>query len=94
MAKSLTAKVGAYSSVVGGGVHIHEPDGRFAGQVAFMCQTDTLRDKALQMAMSEVIANALNELFAARQAPADVPTPLTDYERKVAQMKEDFPNGI
>ena len=70
MAKSLTAKVGAYSSVVGGGVHIHEPDGRFAGQVAFMCQTDTLRDKALQMAMSEVIANALNELFAARQAPS------------------------
>lgn len=75
MAKSLTAKVGAYSSVVGGGVHIHEPDGRFAGHVAFMCQTDTLRDKALQMAMSEVIANALNELFAARQAPAAVPTP-------------------
>ena len=94
MAKSLTAKVGAYSSVVGGGVHIHEPDGRFAGQVAFMCQTDTLRDKALQIAMSEAIAKALNELFAARQAPADVPTPLTDYERKVAQMKEDFPNGI
>ena len=74
----LTAKVGAYSSVVGGGVHIHEADGRFAGQVAFLCQTDTLRDKALQMAMSEVIANALNELFAARQAPADVPTPQGD----------------
>ena len=74
----LTAKVGAYSSVVGGGVHIHEADGRFAGQVAFLCQTDTMRDKALQMAMSEVIANALNELFAARQAPADVPTPQGD----------------
>ena len=78
MAKSLTAKVGAYSSVVGGGVHIHEPDGRFAGQVAFMCQTDTLRDKALQIAMSEAIAKALNELFAARQAPAAVPTPQGD----------------
>jgi len=26
--KKLTAKVGAYSSIVGGGVHIHEPDGR------------------------------------------------------------------
>jgi len=25
-------KIGAYSSVVGGGVHIHEDDGRFAGQ--------------------------------------------------------------
>ena len=71
----LTAKVGAYSSVVGGGVHIHEADGRFAGQVAFLCQTDTMRDKALQIAMSEAIAKALNELFAARQAPATVPTP-------------------
>lgn len=38
MAKSLTAKVGAYSSVVGGGVHIHEPDGRFAGQVESMAR--------------------------------------------------------
>ena len=70
MAKSLTAKVGAYSSVVGGGVHIHEPDGRFAGQVAFMCQTDTMRDKALQIAMSEAIAKALNDLFDARPTPS------------------------
>lgn len=68
MAKHLTANVGAYSSVVGGGVHIHEPDGRFAGQIAFLCQTDTLREKALQIAMSEAIADALNRLFAAREA--------------------------
>jgi len=63
MAKTLTAKIGAYSSVVGGSVHIHEPDGRFAGQIAFLCQTDTLRDKDLQIAMSAAIAKALNELF-------------------------------
>ena len=68
----LTAKVGAYSSVVGGGVHIHEADGRFAGQVAFLCQTDTMRDKALQIAMSEAIAKALNDLFDARPTPTDV----------------------
>lgn len=66
----LTAKVGAYSSVVGGGVHIHEADGRFAGQVAFLCQTDTMRDKALQIAMSEAIAKALNDLFDARPTPS------------------------
>lgn len=64
----LTAKVGAYSSVVGSGVQIHEPDGRFAGQIAFMCQTDTMRDKALQGAMSKVIADALNQFFAEREA--------------------------
>ena len=61
--KTLTAKVGAYSSIVGGAVHIHEPDGRFAGQIAFLCQTDTLRDPALQMAMSNLIAAALNKYF-------------------------------
>ena len=66
----LTAKVGAYSSVVGGGVHIHEADGRFAGQVAFLCQTDTMRDKALQIAMSEAIAKALNDLFDAPPTPS------------------------
>lgn len=64
----LTAKVGAYSSIVGSGVHIHEPDGRFAGQIAFMCQTDILRDKDLQVAMSKVIADALNTFFAEREA--------------------------
>jgi hypothetical protein len=67
MGKPLTVKVGAYSSVVGGGVHIHEPDGRFAGQIAIMCQTDALRDKALQQAMCEVMAKALDQFFAARE---------------------------
>ena len=63
MAKRLTAKVGAYSSVVGGSVHIHEPDGRFAGQIAFLCHTDTLRDQKLQQAMSNLIAAALEQFF-------------------------------
>ena len=63
----LTAKVGAYSSVVGGGVHIHEGQA-FAGQVAFLCQSDTLRDKELQEAMSAMIAAALNQLFKERAA--------------------------
>ena len=93
---NLCAEVTAYSSVVGSGVLIvgNKGKGPMVGQIAYLCHTDTLRDKGLQIAMSEVIAKALNELFAARQAPADVPTPLTDYERRVAQMKEDFPNGI
>ena len=60
--------IGAYSSVVGGSVHLHEPDGRFAGQIAIMCQTETLRDKALQQAMCEVIAKALTQFFAGRGA--------------------------
>ena len=61
-APKLTAKVGAYSSVVGSAVHIHEGEA-FAGQIAFMCQSDTLRDKALQEAMIAVIAKALNQFF-------------------------------
>lgn len=64
---SLKVKVGAYSSVVGGSVHLHEPDGRFAGQIAIMCHTDTLRDPALQKAMCEVMAKALSQFFADRK---------------------------
>lgn len=62
----MKVKVGAYSSVVGGGVHIHEDDGRFAGQIMITCQTDTLRDKALQMAMCECMAKALEQFFKER----------------------------
>jgi hypothetical protein len=64
----LKVTIGPYSSIVGGGVHLHEPDGRFAGQVMIACHTDTLRDKALQMAMCEVMAKALKQFFAAREA--------------------------
>lgn len=64
----LTVRVGEYSSVVGGGVHLHEADGRFAGQIMIACQTDTLRDKYLQKAMCSCIAKALTQFFAAGQA--------------------------
>jgi hypothetical protein len=63
----MKVKVGAYSSVVGGSVHLHEDDGRFAGQIAIMCQTDTLRDSALQKAMCEVMAKALAQFFAEKK---------------------------
>jgi len=64
----MKVKVGAYSSIVGGSVHIHEDDGRFAGQIAIMCNTDTLRDPALQKSMCEVMAKALAQFFAAAKA--------------------------
>ena len=64
----MKVKVGAYSSVVGGAVHLHEDDGRFAGQIAIMCQTDTLRDPALQKAMCEVMAKALAQFFREKEA--------------------------
>ena len=59
--------VGAYSSVVGGSVHFHEDDGRFAGQIAILCNTDTMRDPALQKAMCEVMAQSLAQFFAAQK---------------------------
>ena len=71
---NLCAEVMAYSSVVGSGVLIvgNKGKGPMVGQIAYLCHTDTLRDKGLQIAMSEAIAKALNELFAARQAPAAI----------------------
>ena len=56
----ITAKVGAYSSVVGGGVHLHDDKGKFIGQVAFLCQDDRLRDKVVQQQLAALIAEALN----------------------------------
>jgi hypothetical protein len=52
----------------------------------------------LMIATCEAVMNAL----AIRALPLDAPAPVdpvadgapSDYERKVAQMKEDFPNGI
>jgi len=63
----MKVKIGQYSSVVGGSVHIHEDDGRFAGQIVIMCQTDTMRDPALQKAMCEVMTNSLAQFFAAQK---------------------------
>jgi hypothetical protein len=66
----MKVKVGAYSSVVGGSVHLHEDDGRFAGQIAIMCNTDTMRDPALQKAICEVMAKALAQFFAEQKRSA------------------------
>jgi len=70
----LCAEVMAYSSVVGSGVLIvgNKGKGPMIGQIAYMCHTDTMRDKALQIAMSEVIAKALNDLFDTYPTPTDV----------------------
>ena len=72
---NLCAEVMAYSSVVGSGVLIvgNRGKGPMVGQIAYLCHTDTLRDKGLQIAMSEAIAKALNELFAAPEALAASP---------------------
>jgi len=65
---TMKVEIGSYSSVVGNSVHFIEDDGRFAGQIAFLCQTDTLRPKAVQDAMCEVIAEALTKFFASQEA--------------------------
>lgn len=69
----LCAKVMAYPSVVGGGVLIigNKGKGPMVGQIAYFCHTDDMRDKALQIAMSEAIAKALNDLFDALPTPSD-----------------------
>ena len=64
----LCAEVMAYSSVVGGGVLVigNKGKGPMIGQIAYLCHTDEMRDKDLQLAMSEAIADALNKLFDVR----------------------------
>jgi len=56
----LKAKVGSYSSVVGGGVLLTDAKGRMIGQVAFLCHDDTLRDRRVQERMADLIADALD----------------------------------
>ena len=64
----LCAEVMAYSSVVGGGVLVigNKGKGPMIGQIAYLCHTDEMRDKDLQLAMSEAIADALNKLLDVR----------------------------
>lgn len=57
----IKAKVGHFSSVVGGGVHLFAEDGRMIGQVAFLCQTDDLRGKEVQLRLSRTICDAIND---------------------------------
>lgn len=59
----IKAEMGHWSSIVGNSVHLMAPDGRMIGQVAFMCHTDELRDKALQTELASVICDAVNSMF-------------------------------
>ena len=56
----LKAEIGAYSSVVGQSVHLIHQDGRMAGQVAILCHTDELRDRATVHGLLVKIADAIN----------------------------------
>ena len=56
----ITAKVGAYSSVVGGSVDFRDDQGIFMGSLLFMCQDGRLRDKTTQQQLAAKIAAALN----------------------------------
>lgn len=56
----LKAEMGAWSSVVGGGVLLIAEDGSMAGQIAFMCHEDTLRDRATQEKLARLCCDAIN----------------------------------
>ena len=56
----ITAKVVPYSSVVGSGVMLLNSKGKYVGQLAFICHDDMLRDKALQVSLSDAIVAAIN----------------------------------
>lgn len=56
----ITAKEGAYSGVVGGGVLLLGAKGKMVGQVAFLCHDDTLRNKDLQVQLGKIITDAIN----------------------------------
>lgn len=56
----LKAEMGAWSSVVGGGVLLIAEDGRMAGQIAFLCHDDALRDKATQEQLARLCCDAIN----------------------------------
>lgn len=70
----LCAEVMAYSSVVGSGVLIvgNRGKGPMVGQILYICHTDNMREKSLQVAISEVIADALNKLFKERAEAAAI----------------------
>jgi hypothetical protein len=56
----LKAEMGAWSSVVGGGVLLVADDGRMAGQIAFLCHDDALRDKSTQEQLARLCCDAIN----------------------------------
>ena len=56
----IKAELGHWSSVVGGGVHLIGPKGNMIGQIAFICHTDDLREKEIQMKLAQVCCDAIN----------------------------------
>lgn len=59
----LKAEVGYYSSVVGQSVHLIHEDGRFAGQVMILSQTDEMRDRNMIHGLLVRIAEAINSEY-------------------------------
>lgn len=61
--KIVSAEIGAYSSVVGGGVLLVGNCGKgpMLGQIASLCHGDWLRSKAVQERLAVIIADAINE---------------------------------
>ena len=57
---NIKAEMGHWSSVVGGGVHLIGPKGNMIGQIAFLCHTDDLRDKDMQMKLAQICCDAIN----------------------------------
>lgn len=84
----LKAEMGHYSSVVGNSVHLIGEDGRFLGQIAFMCQDDRLRDKDVQTRLSRIICDAVNAV-PAPAVPDDVAGLIAEL-RADAELHQDL----
>lgn len=56
----ITAEMGHWSSVVGGGVLLTNETGQMIGQVAFLCHTDDLRDRETQERLARIVRDAIN----------------------------------
>mgnify|MGYP001025850980 CR=1 FL=1 len=57
---NVKAKIGAWSSVVGGGVLLIGEDGRMVGQIAFLCHDDRLRERGMQEKLAQICCDAIN----------------------------------
>lgn len=65
------AEIGAWSSVVGGGVLLIGEDGRMIGQIAFLCHDDRLRERDMQEKLAKICCGAINT----RATPAPLSDP-------------------
>ena len=58
---TIKAEMAHWSGVVGGGVLLTNEYGQMIGQIAFLCHTDDLRDRATQERLSQIICEAINK---------------------------------